>query len=241
MLKLLFFITINFAIITPLIILTYDKSKSKNSLVLLALYVLIYLIILPLPNIFPAIKIIHGNWNWSGKIYSIIISLFYLFLIRKEIEGNNYFTLSQKNIRFRRYLYFVIVILIYFIYHAHTKSTTLAQKEQLLFQLIMPSLDEEIAFRVIMLGLLLNSVRKEIQISKYTLTNIPILLSSLIFGLGHSIFINPSWEFYFNGTEFVSTFLIGFFFGWLSIKNESILMPLLIHSILNTFVIIIHL
>ena len=97
----------------------------------------------------------------------------------------------------------------------------------------MPGLDEEIAWRGIMLGILSNSLKPKFNIGSFNLGNPAIIITSILFGLGHSFGMTNSWEFYQNWFEFANTFLIGLIFCWITIRSGSILIPILLHNLMN--------
>lgn len=103
-----------------------------------------------------------------------------------------------------------------------------------LFQFTMPGLDEELAYRGIMLGLLSNSLKPRINLGSANLGNPALLITSILFGLSHSIYIDDNWSFYHNWFEFFNVFAIGLFLGWITIKSGNILMSILMHNLINT-------
>ncbi|WP_298766974.1 CPBP family intramembrane glutamic endopeptidase [uncultured Polaribacter sp.] len=106
------------------------------------------------------------------------------------------------------------------------------ENEKLIYQILMPSLDEEIAYRGVLIGLfstILNK-KKTIFLSKI---NPVILVTSILFGLIHSLKIEINLDFYFNSYVFVKTFFYGFIWGWIAIKTKSLLLPILFHSVSN--------
>lgn len=105
---------------------------------------------------------------------------------------------------------------------------------QLKFQFTMPGIDEELAFRGIMLGILSNTLRSKIHIGSINLGNPSLIITSILFGLGHSLKIDDIYNFHQNWFEFVNMFAIGLLLGWMTIKSGSIIMAILSHNLINT-------
>ena len=101
--------------------------------------------------------------------------------------------------------------------------------ETIIFQLTMPGIDEEIAFRGIMLGLLI----KILKPSSKTFFHPAIIITSLLFGMAHGLFLNESYELTFNSYPFFNTLIHGMIWGFVTIKSGSILLALISHNIGN--------
>ncbi len=98
----------------------------------------------------------------------------------------------------------------------------------------MPGIDEEFAFRGIMLGILSNSLKSRILIGSINLGSPALFITSILFGFVHSLTIDNNWNFNQNWFEFFNMFAIGLLLGWITIKTGSIFMAILLHNTLNT-------
>ncbi|MBI9099166.1 MAG: CPBP family intramembrane metalloprotease [Spirochaetaceae bacterium] len=87
----------------------------------------------------------------------------------------------------------------------------------LLLIVIIPAVCEEILFR----GFILFGLKRHYSPHK------SIFISSLLFGLVH---LNP-WQ-------FLTAFLLGLIFGWIAVKTESIILPILGHTLNNLMALI---
>ena len=96
-----------------------------------------------------------------------------------------------------------------------------------LFYLI-PSIFEEIAFRGVILLLLLR---------KYS-NNISIIISAFIFGIGHLINYLIFGNFWSSMTQIVTGIMIGVFFAYLVLRTSSLVPGIIIHYLYNSFVIL---
>lgn len=235
--KLIVFLTIQLLVIIPLIAVALNRYDYKwKYLLLLALYYFLYTSLLSVPNWFPELRIIDlAYWNWSGKIYAITGSLVFYFQFRKLFTTHNYITLKRKNNSINIILVITIVVFlgaIAWTFFSIKKSDE--RFEMFLFQFTMPGLDEELAYRGIILGLLSNSLKPKIHIGPVNLGNPALLITSILFGLSHSIHIDNNWSFHHNWFEFVNVFAVGLFLGWITIKSGNILMSILMHNLINT-------
>ena len=208
-------------------------NKWKH-LLLFASYYFFYLILLVIPNLFPALRIVESAWNWSGKLYAITGSIIFYSLFRKAFSQHNYITFRQNNNSLKPKFYAVVVIFFVSVglacFSANKSETSL---EDFLFQFTMPGLDEELAFRGIMLGLLSNTLQPKIYLGSRSLGNPALIITSILFAAGHSFSIDGNWVFHQNWFEFINMFAIGLLLGWMTIKSGSILMSILVHDLIN--------
>ena len=223
----------------PIIVLTFDKNRKnyKNLLLFLFYYFMHCFFNSPLRGLIGNFIIIDSKWNWDGKIFSFIFSILFIIIFNKNLKENNFFTLKQKEKSIKPSLFLIGSILIvsaFFTYFSHEKSAF--NFDTLAFQISMPGLDEEFAFRGIMIGLLLTFLNVSILIGKIKLINPAILITAILFGLMHGFPLTPNLEFTFDYFSFGYTFMFGILWGWLLLKSRSILMPLISHN-LNNFII----
>ncbi|MBK8556825.1 MAG: CPBP family intramembrane metalloprotease [Lewinellaceae bacterium] len=235
--KLLLALFLQLLLISPLIFLSLNKDANKWKYLLpFALFYFMNTSLLALPNFMTEFRFIEGDWNWSGKTYAIVGSLLFYFLIRKSLGDYNYITLKQKAGSFRSKTYILIVVVLvligltYFLVDKSSKNFT-----DLLFQSTMPGIDEELAYRGIMLGLLCNALNPRLKIGTLNLENPALIITSILFGFGHSFHFNPNWSIYQDWFEFFDKFAIGLLLGWMTIKSGSIVMSIFTHNLINTF------
>lgn len=238
MTKLIIGLIIQLIVITPFIVIALNRPDYKwKHLLLFILYYFFYTTLIAAPNWFPEIRIIDSahHWNWSGKIYAITGSLLFYFKFRKVFANQNYITFKQNDNSLKSKFFITIIIFLVTIGLAFLSIKKSGERlEQFMFQLTMPGLDEELAFRGIMLGLLSNSLKSKIHIGSVNLGNPALLITSILFGLVHSIQIDNNWNFHQNWFEFMNAFAIGLLLGWITIKSGSILMSILTHNLINS-------
>ena len=127
----------------------------------------------------------------------------------------------------------VLLVLVLSVVLAALGSAKELNIETLLFQLSMPGFDEEIAFRGIMLGLLLPVLKSNIKLGRLKLGNPAVLVTAILFGFVHSLFVSKGIDVEFNLISFVSTGVYGYVLAWLTKKTGSILFPIIIHNLGN--------
>ncbi len=227
---------IELIIVSPIIGIAMNRTDRRwKYLILFSLYYLGYFCLLFAPLLYPELNFIDSDWNWSGKIYAIVGSILFYILFRKAFSTHNYITFKQRDTSLKPKLIITIIVFLVAVGLAALsiyKSAT--RLDYFLFQFTMPGLDEELAFRGIMLGLLSNTLPSRVYFKNRSLGNPALLITSILFGLVHSFQIDRDWGFHQNWFEFTSTFATGLLLGWLTIKSGSIVMSILIHGLINT-------
>ena len=223
---------IHLIIVLPIIFLTM-KNKKKESLKILLAFSIFFLLnstLLFLPLKFEELRIIGGNWNWNGKIFAVLGSIIFLLFYRKFELKDYHLTLNQNKKFFKKGVVIIsALLLIQIVMGLIYNSPKELYAETIIFQLTMPGIDEEIAFRGIMLGLLI----KILKPSSKTFFHPAIIITSLLFGMAHGLFLNESYELTFNSYPFFNTLIHGMIWGFVTIKSGSILLALISHNIGN--------
>lgn len=237
MIKYVALAVIELLIIAPIIFLSIKNSKKHWQLVLFfAVFFLLNQVLLVLPKQYEVLRLVDGNWNWSGKLLAIIGSIVFYYLFRSKFRENDFLTLVQKQGSVKPTVVVTLLVLIvgllsaYFLFGQSGLSM-----ETLGFQLTMPGIDEEIAFRGIMMGLLISALKPNITFGKINLGNPSVWITAILFGLIHALNFGDSWRLTMDWIYFSYTFLLGCIWGWMVIKSRSILMPLISHNSTNFF------
>lgn len=171
-----------------------------------------------------------AQWNWSGKAASIAGMLL--------VAALPFAGWRKAGLTFRQapgawlawaVLAVVVGVAFYFAYTSGDGKPSPA--ETIAFQWTMPSLDEEIYYRGVMLLFLDRAFAPASR-----LIGAPLgwgaLVSSLMFGLTHGLGVSDGGV-SFDAFYFGWTFLLGAFFVWLRARTGSILAPLAGHSFGN--------
>ncbi|WP_082632260.1 CPBP family intramembrane glutamic endopeptidase [Algoriphagus resistens] len=218
------------AIVFPIIFI-FLKDRNMDTLKILGAFFVYYFfhqILVYIPIQYPEARIGVSSWNWSGKLFAILGSIIFLAVYRKFPLGDYFLTFKQdKNFIYTGVGIIAIVWLIHstYVYFSHGRIFDL---ETLLFQFSMPGIDEEIAYRGIMHGLLLKVLK-----SKNTFLNPALWTTALLFGMAHGLFLTESFELAFHLTPFLWSLFYGLILGWITIKSGSILLALISHNLGN--------
>jgi len=229
-------ILIIIGLILPILFLTFNKENKnyKNVLLFILFYFIWCFFNSPLREFIVNANFIDSRWNWVGKFLAFIFSIIFVFIFHKSFNGNNFFTLKQKEKSIKPILFVIgLILVIAASFNYFTPENNALNYDTLAFQISMPGFDEEFAFRGIMLGLLLKTLNDSIKIGKIKLINTALLITALLFGLIHGIPLTPYLDFQFDYFSFCYTFIFGLIWGWMVLKSKSILTPILSHNLTN--------
>jgi len=215
--------------LTPLLFVENKNSLFYKSVGWIVMFFCGYNLAL---QIFPHMSF---NWNWPGKIACIIWSLAFISLCPLLTFKNCRFTLHQAKNSFKSSLLIMVILCVITIFTALVFDNPVKfDFETLAFQLTMPGIDEEIANRGILLSLLTQICPEKLKLGKLTLAKPAVIMSALIFALGHVIIVNKIGQFQFEWINFTYTFIFGVALAWCALVAQSLVMPMVIHNTTNT-------
>ena len=166
-------------IVFPIILLTLKNRKSETLEILMAfiIFFLINQISLVLPMVYPELRISNwnSNWNWVGKIYAIIGAIAFLLVYRKFPLKDYFLTFKQESKFLKKGILIITSLLIIKTVLMFFAPTKMLNWETLFFQFSMPGINEEIAYRGIMLGLLAKILK-----SKNLILNTPVWITGIL-------------------------------------------------------------
>ncbi len=220
---------LHLVVILPLLLIFMNERTKENYLRVLSIVgcYFIYYFALTLQYHFDCFNIIDGSWNWDGKIYGIVCGIAIYFIFRRQLSNNNFFTLKQDKAGLKSVLKVAVAILSISILGGVVNDREF-NIETLLFQISMPGIDEEIMYRGVLLGLMCSALRA----GGATWRNPAIIINAVLFGLVHSLSLGDG-ALQFNSVNFMWTGLLGYGFGYITIKTRSILIPMLTHNLYN--------
>ena len=220
---------LHIVIILPLLLIFMKERTKENYLRVLSIVgcYLVYYFALTLQYHFECFNIINGRWNWDGKIYGVICGVVAYFVFRRQFADNNFFTLKQNKEGLKSALKVVIAILSIAILGGIVNDNDF-NPETLLFQISMPGLDEEIMYRGVLLGLMCSALRECGEAWRSP----AVIINGVLFGLVHALFFSDG-ALQFNPSNFIWTGILGYSFGYITIKTRSILIPMLTHNLYN--------
>lgn len=220
---------LHLVVILPLLLIFMKERTTKNYLRVLSIVgcYFIYYFALTLQYHFDCFNIIDGSWNWDGKIYGIACGVAMYFIFRRQLSNNNFFTLKQDKAGLKSALKVAVAILAIAILGGVVNEKEF-NLETLLFQISMPGIDEEIMYRGVLLGLMCSALRT----GGAAWRSPAIIINAVLFGLVHSLTLGDG-ALQFNSVNFIWTAILGYSFGYITIKTRSILIPMLTHNLYN--------
>ena len=161
---------------------------------------------------------------WESRVFTIFSGVLLYFLFKKHFNDYDYLKLKQHKEKLGlTILVCVFVILGYSIIFYIRGFPQEANIGYLIFVSVISVIEEELYFRLIILGLLMSCLDKKIPYGKY----LAVILSWFIFGFWHGTFFN------FDLANIITNCIYGYVLGWLTIKHKSILIPIIVHMITN--------
>ena len=178
------------------------------------------------------------QWNWLGKLLSILFGLLVILYIKKY---RSELPLSQLGFTIRQSARSVIWVSVVFgVYMAigvfgSTLSMPKNTVETLLFQATMPGIDEELFYRGILLFLLSRGAYSKSVRFLGARWDIACLLIIILFGLIHGLTYEKG-ELNLNTGYALGTAITGTLFLWSRLITGSLLLPVIVHNLFNVIV-----
>lgn len=206
----------------------FDRRLTLLTGLTFAIYMALDDLATVLPALAPSLRLFSGSWNWTGKLYSIVLSLIVLAALRMDRQATG-LTFAQKNLKSSLVAVTLLVMLscgIGFIFQPGMPSL-----ETLAFQITMPGIAEEIAYRGIAPALLLGLTHR-----KSSVVQMPwavICITGAAFGLWHGLgYSNGALS--FDTMSAIFPFVGGIAYGWLRFHSGSLLLPVIAHGLGNS-------
>lgn len=200
----------------------------NRNVLLFSLYHVCYVMLIYLPIMVAELSISGSSMNWTGKILGVIFSIAVLIGVKNTPHFKNYVTGPKLGETLKKTFMVggiaLITMCLLTIVFSHGKETN---AEKLAYQLTMPGLDEEL-WRGILLGFLVLVLKPR----KYKLGHPALWATTLIFALGHSLYLED-WRIGFALDAFIITGALGYVLGWMTLRNKSILLALVFHNLIN--------
>ncbi|WP_299668165.1 CPBP family intramembrane glutamic endopeptidase [uncultured Polaribacter sp.] len=223
-------LTLIILISTLPIILIFRENKANftKNIGLLTLYHIVYVILIFLPLTFTYLSISDSKMNWTGKLLAIIFSITIYFITRKYFKKHDFIlSLPRKGSRKRILIVGLITVLTMSLLTIAFSGRKDLNLDVLFYQIIMPGLDEEL-WRGILLGFLILILKDK----KYKLGHPAVWVITLIFALGHSLYLQNG-DFSFALDAFIITGILGYILGWMIYYSRSILPAIIFHNLIN--------
>jgi membrane protease YdiL (CAAX protease family) len=167
------------------------------------------------------------NWNWAGKIFSLLLSALVIFALRLSPEAVG-LTLRQSHRKIG------IAGVVFFVIWGTCLGLLFkpgqADLETLAFQATMPGIVEELVYRGICPAILLGLIHRRPPVSGTPWA--VILATSITFGIWHGLGYSGG-DFRWDTMSAMIPLVGSIAGGWLRFKTGSLLVPVLGHAIAN--------
>jgi uncharacterized protein len=215
------------ALIALLALKPFDRRLAWGFGLLFVAYVVLDDFVTGLPYAVEAFDLNPAQWNWAGKAYSILLSAGVIAALGMNARATG-LVLPQRNVKAGIVASCLLVplgVVLALVFRPEPPSA-----ETLAFQLLMPGLAEELAFRGVAPALLLGLVggRNPGPETPWVVVCIAAVPFGAVHGLGYS-----DGAYSFELVPALWTFSGGIVYGWLRFSTGSLLFPLLSHNLTN--------
>jgi uncharacterized protein len=225
-----FIVSLSMAVIGLAVFLVskpFDKRLKLGLGVLFAVYLALDDLVTGLPSAYTAFRFVQAEWNWSGKIYSLVLSVVVLLVLRINARAAG-ITFTQKNLKASLIalgLFIVWGLLLGLLFNPPPPSL-----ETIAFQGTMPGLMEETVYRGIAPAILLGLIWRKKQEEGIPWT--VVFITAIMFGVWHGLGYSNA-GFSFDAMSALFPFIGSIAGGWLRFNSGSLLFPILVHSVAN--------
>jgi len=210
------------------------KFDHRWFLAAIVLFNLNVVLVLDVFGIYPTIDAMtgigNGAFNWTGKILAFIFSLVILATgkIRWAEAGVTLSQSPQAKYGWGVVIFFILLSIVAGIF----LPDEIHSAETIAYQLTMPSLEEEIFHRGILLYCLVRAcgAGREILWANF---GIAAAISTIMFTIIHALFWSDTGLF-FALDAFLFAGVFGLILTWLRLNTGSIVAPIILHSAINT-------
>jgi membrane protease YdiL (CAAX protease family) len=163
------------------------------------------------------------NLPWESRLLSIAAGIICFFLFRKHFINYNYFKIKYDKSNFKVTLIVSLATIIGYLIVFYFRGQPQIFNTELFLFISMVSVEEEIIFRGLILGILMSCLDKKVLFIKYP----GAVLCGILFGFWHGTFFN------FDLLNIIVNCFYGYIMGWLTIKHKSIVVPIIVHILTN--------
>lgn len=184
------------------------------------------------PRLLPTFDVVISRWNWSGKFWSIVFALLVMFALGLGRDDTG--LVAPKNLKVSAIVTLVLITLSFSL--GLVFDPDIPTTETVAFQLLMPGLSEELAYRGIAPAILLGLYRPDSTLRDQGTNRIPwnvVLITSFMFGAWHGLSYGDG-AFSFSLLSALFPFIGAIAYGWLRFYSGSLLFPIIAHSLGNT-------
>ncbi|MCX7555476.1 CPBP family intramembrane metalloprotease [Xanthomonadaceae bacterium JHOS43] len=206
----------------------FDRRITFAMAALAAVYLGLDDLITGLASSHGALAFLGGNWNWTGKAFSLVLSVIVILALRIHPRAMG-LTLEQQTPMLA-----IVAVLGFIVWGACLGllfQPGVADAETLAFQATMPGLSEELVYRGIAPAIVLGFISG--KRGDYGIPWAVILATAVLFGVWHSLGY-AGGAFRFDPMSGLFPFIGSIAGGWLRFKTGSLLVPVFGHCLANT-------
>lgn len=210
-----------------LLVRLFDQRIRISMMLLGALLLGLDDLVTGLASTVPALGLFGGGWNWSGKVYSLALSVLVILVLKLDRHAVG-LTFKQRT------PWLSVAAVLGFIVWGSVLGWVfqpgLADVETLAFQVTMPGLAEELVYRGVVPAVLLGALwGRALPERGYW----PVIIGTAIaFGLWHSLgYSKATWN--IDPMSGLFPFIGSLAGGWLRFRTGSLLVPVLGHGLAN--------
>lgn len=205
----------------------FDKRLTLVFGILFAIYIALDDLVTGLASAFPALRLVEAEWNWSGKIYSLVLAVVVLFALRIKPSTAG-ITFRQTNLKAS--LIALGLFIVWGLSLGLLFGPSPPSLETIAFQGLMPGLAEETVYRGIAPAILLGLIWGKEQPEGIPWT--VVLITAIMFGVWHGLGYSNT-GFSFDAMSALFPFIGSIAGGWLRFNSGSLLFPILAHGAAN--------
>jgi uncharacterized protein len=204
-----------------------DRKVAVAFALLGALYLGLDDLVTGLASQIDALGIPGAEWNWTGKIFSLVLSAMVIVALRLSPEAVG-LTLKQNDRKIG--IAAIVLFAVWGTCLGLLFKPGQADLETLAFQATMPGIAEELVYRGICPAILLGLIRQRVPEAGTPWA--VILATSIVFGIWHGLGYSGG-NFSFDAMSASFPFVGSIAGGWLRFRTGSLLVPVLGHSVAN--------
>ena len=231
--------------ITFLILLIVGGGKIIRTYRFVVIFFLFYFVdnlVIALANHFPSLQFMPNHiWNgflvcgWSGKIYSILITLILLYVFRPILSHNEVgITFQQENGSIIPATGIVVIIVLWSYFVGARFPEGGLSIATLIYLAILPGMNEELVYRGVLPACLERLFPKN-WILASAKVGWGTVITTVLFGLLHGVWLDDHFEFHFEVFWIRNALVSGFTFAWLRERTDSLIMPMIAHGAWDFF------
>lgn len=195
-----------------------------------------------LTNHFQQLQLIPNHlWNdflicsWSGKLYSILLVLFLLYVFRSILPYNTLgISIQQSKGSLLPALGIILLIVIWSSFAGSHAPKGDFDLRTLVYLAILPGVNEELVYRGV-LPACLDKLFPKTWIMASAEIGWSTLITTALFGLLHGLWLDNRLTLHFEIVWVRNALISGFAFAWLRERTGSLVMPVLAHGAWDFF------